>query len=229
MMFSWKQRDGRLGNPQRFQNSKPRWKKSNESEHALDRKILLNANTKALINPSYGNILIDAGLSVVKWGDVGPSPMTEEQIADIHHSTLHPVGMGPLFENLGGLTPFRALMNAGDPNNTYNSPIWDADNQHKWPMTNKTGEIFNPQYTRKINQVSSTRRASNAGWKSLAGKVPTVGPYGAAWTGNNKYVYDGSDYIKFKKLQTKNRNFNDPTFGGDEHSSAQVALSRVRH
>ena len=45
---------------------------------------------------------------------------------------------------------------------------------------------------------------------------------------NVRYVYDGSDYTKFKKQQAVNRNYNDSSYGGDNNSS-QVAISRVRH
>ena len=31
--------------------------------------------------------------------------------------------------------------------------------------------------------------------------------------GNPKYVNDSSDYIRFKKLSAKNRNYNDSSFG----------------
>ena len=39
--------------------------------------------------------------------------------------------------------------------------------------------------------------------------------------GNIKYVNDSSDYIRFKKLSAKNRNYNDNSFGGDAHNGAQ--------
>lgn len=39
--------------------------------------------------------------------------------------------------------------------------------------------------------------------------------------GNQKYVHDSSDFTRFKKLSAKNRNYNDISFGGDEHSGAQ--------
>ncbi len=37
-----------------------------------------------------------------------------------------------------------------------------------------------------------------------------------------------ADYVRFKKLQAKNRNFNDVSWGGDRNNASQVALSRVR-
>jgi len=45
---------------------------------------------------------------------------------------------------------------------------------------------------------------------------------------NGKYVYDGSDYISFKKNQAINRNYNDRSFGGNDYSGAQSAIRAVR-
>ena len=216
MSFSWYQRSGNLGNPRRVQNSKPRWRDSSESSRALDRKVLRNANTIAYNKPIMENYAYSN-----TWGNVGPSPLTQQQLVE---PSLAKAGWAQ-----GALTPFRALMNAGDPNNTYNSPSWgpltqiDDDGEF-------IGQYINKQYTHVINQVSSTRRSSNSGWKSAAGRVPiSQSAQGAsAWTGNNNYVYDGSDYVRFKKLQAKNRNYNDPTFGGDEHNASQVPRARAR-
>ena len=218
MSFNWNQRAGNLGNKQKLQNSKPRSQDSSDSSRALDKKVLRNAsNTIAYNKP----IVVGESFYPI-WGNVGPSPLTQEQLASVNPQ-LATYGWAN-----GGLTPFRALMNAGDPNNTYNSPQWDPST----PIDDVEviGSFINNQYTRVINQVSSSRRSSNSGWKSATGRVQTANnSVGAsAWTGNNKYVYDGSDYVKFKKLQAKNRNYNDPTFGGDEHNASQVARSRAR-
>uniref|UniRef100_A0A6C0H7K2 Uncharacterized protein n=1 Tax=viral metagenome TaxID=1070528 RepID=A0A6C0H7K2_9ZZZZ len=45
---------------------------------------------------------------------------------------------------------------------------------------------------------------------------------------NVKYVADSSDYIRFKKNQAVNRNFNDRSFGGDDYSSSQSAYRAIR-
>jgi hypothetical protein len=45
---------------------------------------------------------------------------------------------------------------------------------------------------------------------------------------NGKFVYDGSDYINFKKKQAINRNYNDRSFGGNEYSAAQSATRAIR-
>ena len=102
------------------------------------------------------------------------------------------------------------------------------------------------------NQVNTVRRAANAGWRILAGGVPsnnagqTITIEGITFTtglgagqtqiqsGNPKYVYDGSDFTRYKRLAAKNRNYNDLTFGGPSQaniggSGEFTALNRVRH
>ena len=50
----------------------------------------------------------------------------------------------------------------------------------------------------------------------------------AMFSGNPRFVYDGSDYARFKKLQAINKNYNDETFGGANNSQSQHAINRVR-
>ena len=45
---------------------------------------------------------------------------------------------------------------------------------------------------------------------------------------NTKYVFDSSNYTTFLKQQALNKNFNDLSFGGDNHSSSQSALRAIR-
>ena len=47
-------------------------------------------------------------------------------------------------------------------------------------------------------------------------------------TCNVKFVYDGSDYTKFKKDQAVNRNYNDRSFGGNDNNAAQSAIRHIR-
>jgi hypothetical protein len=55
-----------------------------------------------------------------------------------------------------------------------------------------------------------------------------VNPAVPASACNGKFVYDGSDYINFKKKQAINRNYNDRSFGGNEFSGAQSAIRAIR-
>jgi len=45
---------------------------------------------------------------------------------------------------------------------------------------------------------------------------------------NVKYVYDSSDYIRFKKHQATNHNYNDHSNGGDDSSASQSAIRAIR-
>tara|TARA_B100001093_G_scaffold508672_1_gene571317 strand:+ start:2714 stop:3232 length:519 start_codon:yes stop_codon:yes gene_type:complete len=106
-------------------------------------------------------------------------------------------------------TPFRVAMNAGDINGTFNKPV-DSDALPK-----------------PSNQVN-TNRGSLYGLSRLAGSVTTK-KEGSAFSGNPKYVYDGEDYVRFKKLATINKNYRDQTFGGDDNNASFVAVNHVRH
>tara|TARA_A100001011_G_C14311861_1_gene845971 strand:- start:88 stop:762 length:675 start_codon:yes stop_codon:yes gene_type:complete len=140
----------------------------------------------------------------------------------------------------GCITPFRALMNAGDIRSAHNKYIANSELADELQSKFDSDQI----YYKAINQVSSTRRASTQAAVKMSGYLPrssansledleTFAPEGgnkiANWTGNSRYVYDGSDYIRFKKLQSNNRNFNDLTYGGDRNNASQVAKARVRH
>jgi hypothetical protein len=113
------------------------------------------------------------------------------------------LGKSPILDTTVRLTPFRAAFNAGDINGTVNSPA----------LANLPG----------ANQINSAR-VSRLHIK--AGGIHNNG--GSAYSGNPKYVYDGSDYIKYRKLKAINKNYNDLSFGGDNSNGSYVALRAVR-
>ena len=109
--------------------------------------------------------------------------------------------ISPLLANFK-LTPFRAAYNAGDYRGTVN-------------------ESPSPEYPGS-NQVNG-RGVSMLNIKS-------GGPHNdgeAAYSGNPKFVYDGADYVRYKKLKAINKTYNDSSFGG-ANNGAYVALNRVR-
>jgi len=69
-----------------------------------------------------------------------------------------------------------------------------------------------------------------AGTKKLGGSVPddSDGTNVPASSTNVKFVPDSSDYIKYKKQAAMNRNYNDSSFGGDEHNASFVPMGRAR-
>ena len=113
----------------------------------------------------------------------------------------------PTANNTSGLTPFRRAFNAGDYLTATVPPNSGPD-----PRL--------PQ----INQINSLITVLTNGQNNANG----VKAGGAAFSGNPKYVYDSSDYIRFKNLQAKNRNYNDLSHGGDQNNGSFVALMRVR-
>ena len=81
------------------------------------------------------------------------------------------------------------------------------------------------------NQVNNVRRQSLASWPLLAGSVSrnldALNSGVPVNSCNPTFVYDSSDYVRFKKLQSINRNYNDSSFGGS-NNAAQVPFALAR-
>jgi len=77
------------------------------------------------------------------------------------------------------ITPFRAAMNAGDEAGSVNSGV--------------LSHLYAPS---QANGIGNMSKHFNAGGNSTGE---------SAYTGNQNFVYDGSDYTRFKKLQAFNR------------------------
>lgn len=110
----------------------------------------------------------------------------------------------PVTNNVNILGPFRTAFNAGDI------------------LTNKN-ESTNIRYGRAPNQVGGNNLSRLQG---LGDGTSNSG--NAMYSGNTRFVHDGSDYIRFKKLQALNKNYNDKSFGGAENSQSQHAIRNVR-
>ena len=100
--------------------------------------------------------------------------------------------------------PFRLAFNAGDPMGSINSAGLST-----LPAPNQVG----------------SGRASSANLHFTTGGAHNDGA--AAFTGNPKYVYDGSDYIRFKRQTAVLKTYNDESFGGANNGS-YTALNFVR-
>lgn len=103
------------------------------------------------------------------------------------------------------ITPFRRYFNAGDTAGTRNS--------------GPSPLLGNP-----INQISGNSMVSRI-------KAHRDGTHAgdALYSGNQRYVYDSSNYVRFKKLVAENRNYNDSSYGGSGGSTVAEALRRVRN
>ena len=102
------------------------------------------------------------------------------------------------------ITPFRRYFNVGDTAGSFNSAP-------------------SPLLGKPINQVGGNSMVSRL---HANGGGTAVGD--AFYSGNQKFVHDSSDYVRFKKLSANNKNYNDLSFGGENGSTVSQALRRVR-
>lgn len=98
-------------------------------------------------------------------------------------------------------------------------------------IVNNAGDYLSRQnYTSGgSNQVTSAKSSITVGWRGSAGSVhPSADATGIpSATCNPKYVYDSSDYIRFRKNRAVNKNYNDAGFGGS-NNGAQSVVMRIR-
>jgi hypothetical protein len=120
-----------------------------------------------------------------------------------NHWLIPNAGLSPLIYSGSKTTPFRRAYNAGDQFGTVNespNPLLPGSNQ------------VNGRGVSMLNIKSGG--AHNDG--------------NALFSGNPKFVYDGADYTRYKKLKAINQTYNDSSFGGNDNNGAYVALNRVR-
>ena len=122
--------------------------------------------------------------------------------------------------------PFRSALSAGDELGRNQQVAGGASmvtGVGKKPVTWKMlGGGVSAGITGQEIYVGGQRFASGTGAK----QVPVQ-------SGNPKFVYDGSDYARYKRLAATNRNYNDSSFGGPSKAGAGgsgmfTALNRVR-
>jgi hypothetical protein len=98
-------------------------------------------------------------------------------------------------------------------------------------VVNNAGDYLSRQYYTSggSNQVTSARQSITSGWRGLAGGVHAQADSTGipSSTCNTKFVYDGSDYTRFRKQMAMNRNYNDAGFGG-ANNAAQSAIRAIR-
>jgi hypothetical protein len=158
--------------------------------------------------------------------------------------------MSNLGGGLHGISPQLINTNVGGVGGSYNSrrrhilvQAWNGAaatgtiNGYKraigpFRAVNNAGDFLSRQnYTSGgSNQVNSVR-GGLTGYKVLGGAIQAqrdnTGIPSA--TCNPRFVYDGSDYVRFKKLQAINRNYNDYSFGGDQSNASQSPWRRTHH
>jgi len=113
------------------------------------------------------------------------------------------------------ITPFRAINNAGDLLAREN---YSCGGSCQTPQS-RPGMFGLRQ---RFGATSNTCQASVT-WS--ANQIDVRIPSG---TCNGRFVYDGSDYTRFKKNQAVNQNYNDLSFGGNTSNGSQVAYRAIR-
>ena len=112
-------------------------------------------------------------------------------------------------------TPFRAVNNAGDLLSRQNYSCGGSCQTFQ----------SRPGLRGLSQRFGSTSMSCQPSvlWSSVQEdpKVPSS-------TCNVKWVYDGSDYIRFKKDQAVNKNYNDRSFGGNDYNGAQSAIRHIK-
>ena len=123
--------------------------------------------------------------------------------------------------------PFRAAMSAGDVLGRKDQSAGGAN------MVTAVNKAVNHGSSRLGGAVST----ANVGDSIVIGGETFITGTGAGQTplqsGNPRHVYDGSDFIRYKKLAAINKNYNDKSFGGPSKAGAGgsgvfTALGRVR-
>jgi hypothetical protein len=105
-----------------------------------------------------------------------------------------------ILTNKWAQTPFRVAMNAGDLLVRQTEP--GGTNQVK-------GSVGIGQYRNTLGTVDGVRKGDGA-------------------SGNQHYVYDSSVYTTYKRRVSKNKNYNDKSFVGNEHNGSYTAIKAIR-
>ena len=112
-------------------------------------------------------------------------------------------------------TPFRAVYNAGD--------LLSRENY------SCGGTCQTYQSRPGLNGLRSHFGATSVSCRpSVIWSASQINPDIPSSTCNVRYVYDGSDYITFKKNQAINKNYNDRSFGGNDYKASQSAIRHIR-
>jgi hypothetical protein len=105
----------------------------------------------------------------------------------------------------------------------------DAWNTTSYSGSSNPKRIITPQSRPGLNGLrqhfgsTSVSCTPSVLWSSIQ-----IDPKIPSSTCNVKFVYDGSDYTKFKRNQAVNRNYNDRSFGGNDYNTSQSAYRHIR-
>jgi len=154
--------------------------------------------TNSIFSPRVTNTTQQGNSNVAPLGEASQIPLERAMIRRVFPTNSTFQGKAVLSKQWAQ-TPFRVSFNAGDLLVRQTEP--GGHNQIK-------GSVGVGQYRYNIGLVDGVKSGNGA-------------------SGNQHYVYDSSDYIRFKRLQAKQKNYNDTSFGGS-NNGAYVATMAIR-
>ena len=176
------------------------------------------------INILIGGSKTNNGLPYLGGGIKGimPQPIVDHDNSDAFAQTRMTLREAWNTSSLSGSSnpkrmvgPFRAVNNAGDLLSRQNYSCGGSCQTFQ----------SRPGLNGLRNHFGSISTSCTADVFHSANQVDPKVPASAC---NTKFVYDSSDYIRFRKNQASNKNYNDRSFGGNEYSAAQSATRAIR-
>ena len=149
------------------------------------------------ISPRVLNSTQQGNSNVAPLGEPSQIPLDRKIIRLMFPTTSTFKGV-PVLSRSWPQTPFRVATNSGDL----------LMRQHEPGGANQLNGVGIRTYRSSLGMVDGTHTGDGA-------------------SGNQHYVYDSSVYTKYKRLQSKQSNYNDITFGG-ANNGAFMSISKMR-
>jgi len=158
----------------------------------------IESMTNTIFSPRVTNTTQQGNSNVAPLGEASQIPLERAVIRRVFPTSSKFKGKA-VFSQPWAQTPFRVSFNAGDL--LLRQKEAGGSNQIK-------GSVGVGQYRYNLGLVDSVKKGDGA-------------------SGNQHYVYDSSDYVRFKRLKAKQYNYNDTSFGGS-NNGAYVSTMAIR-
>lgn len=140
-------------------------------------------------------------------------------------------------DNSSNFAQTRVILREVNNTSTYSGSSNKTKIQTPFRIANNAGDLLSRQgYSCGGGSQASQSRPNVYGLKSSIGSTSSscrpdvvysanqINPQIPSATCNGRYVYDGSDYTRFKKLLAMNKTYNDLSFGGNLNNGAQSTI-----
>jgi hypothetical protein len=179
-----------------------------------------------------------AGLSINLYGSTGPSPMVKPGTRGYSFLGRGLKGFSPQWKQNDLHTYIdveqQRFQIVEAWNNVYPTQLVKAK-LHRiitpFRAVNNAGDILSRQYYSCGGPCQTKQYIPNVyGLKGKFGSIKSICDNSQipAASCNVKYVYDSSDYHSYLKQKAIVKNYNDPSYGGDNNNASQVSLKAIR-